>query len=545
MSPELRDYQAAALRIIGARLEAGTLRGYFTLPTGTGKTRILAELAALESGRVLVVAHRLELIAQLREAMVAAVGSGAVGVVGIGEHEPGRRVTVATVQALRGGRGLSDVLAVGPVALALVDECHHVTAGNTYGRLIGRLEAVCPGVVVLGCSATPWRADGERMQAVLPDCLFERTVRDMQAAGWLAPLRWDRCELEGLRLEGLKLSRLEGERDYEAGELAAEIDRPELTAEIARRTAPALQGERSAVFCASVAHAHHLAAAYRGEGLRAEPVWGDMPRADRADVLARWRAGAVDVVTNCALLTEGYDLPELARVVIARPTRSPGLYIQMLGRALRPLPGKPYALAVDVVGNPNSADLAQVTLPGLLGYEPDAARPAGPWGKGRSSAPRHLVILNPIAGSPYAWVLVPGGVFALSLGRGTIACLRSDPDGSGLWWPELVQPRIRQGMAGAPLPLREAAGAVAGLVGPAKARALAERGRAWREGRPSPKAAGWLASLDPDGAERAEREGWSAGEVSDGITAAQAARAYGLQGLQPSGAAVVAHAGGG
>ena len=95
MSPELRDYQAAALRIIGARLEAGTLRGYFTLPTGTGKTRILAELAALESGRVLVVAHRLELIAQLREAMVAAVGSGA------GRARPGMAGGSAVAQ---GGR---------------------------------------------------------------------------------------------------------------------------------------------------------------------------------------------------------------------------------------------------------------------------------------------------------------------------------------------------------------------------------------------------------------------------------------------------------
>lgn len=538
---ELRDYQAAAVRIIGGRLEAGCHRGYFAMPTGTGKSQILAELARREPGRVLVVAHRLELIAQLREAMAAAVGSGAVGVVGIGEHEPGRRVTVATIQALRGGRGLSRVLAAGPVALALIDECHHVTARNAYGRLVGRL-AAAGRVVVVGCTATPYRADGERMQAVLPECLFERTVRDMQSAGWLAPLRWERCELEGLRLGGLRLSRLEGERDYAPGDLAAEIDRPELTAEIARRTAPALAGQRSAVFAASVRHAHHLAAAYRAEGLRAEPVWGEMPGVARADALSRWRRGALDVVANVAVLTEGYDLPELARVVIARPTRSPGLYVQMLGRALRPLAGKPYALAVDVVGNPNSADLAQVTLPALLGYEPDGLRPARPWGRdGRSSAPRHVVILDPIAGSPYAWVESAGGMFALSLGQGTIACLRPDPNGSGLWWPEVVQARGRQIMARAPLPLREAVGAVTGIVGRAGAAALAERSRGWRDGPPSPKAAGLLRSVAPESGELAEREGWSAGEVSNGITAALAARAYGLQ---PSGPAVGAHAGG-
>jgi superfamily II DNA or RNA helicase len=538
-APELRDYQRDAVRVIAGRLAAGCRRGYFTLPTGTGKTRVLAELVAREPGRVLVIAHRLELVDQLRAAMTAAVGAAAVGVVGAGEDEPGRRVTVATVQALRGGRGLARALEGGPVALALIDECHHVTAGNSYGRLVERLAAAYPGVVVLGCTATPWRADADRMQAVLPTCLFARTVMDMQAAGWLAPLRWERCELEGLRLDGLRLSRIDGERDYAPAELAAEIDRPELTAEIAERTAALLAGERSVVFAASVAHAHHLAAAYRAAGLRALPVWGNMGLEDRADALARWRAGRLDVISNVAVLTEGYDLPELSRVVIARPTRSPGLYVQMLGRALRPMPGKPWALAVDVVGNPNAADVAQITLPALLGYEPIPGR--APWGlQGPGSAPRHLVILDPIGGSPHSWVEAAAGIFALSLGHGMTACLRPAPDGSGLYWPEVLQAGGRLGMCREPLPLREAVGAVAGLVGRAGAAALAERGRRWREGPPSAKALELLRRLDPPAFHSATGDSWSAGEVSEGITAAIVARQYGLQ---PSRAAEAAYSG--
>ena len=522
----LRDYQEAALRHLRRAVRAGPGPYYFTLPTGCGKTVILAALAAelTARGRVLVLAHRRELIGQLAAAMGAAVGEGAVGIVGLGREQADRPVVVATVQALgRPATVARCIAAGGPIVACLIDEAHHVTAANTYGRLVAALTSAFPGCVVVGCTATPYRADAASMQRVLPRCVFDRTVSDMQAGGWLTPLRWERCAIPGLELAAVASRARAGERDYAPDELAVILDHPDVTEAIAAATAPRLAGAPACVFAVSVAHAHHLAAAYRGHGIAAAVVWGAMPSADRAATLAAWRSGSIEVVVNVAVLTEGFDFPALGRLVIARPTRSPGLYVQMLGRALRPAPGKPSALVIDVVGNANAADPAQVTFGALVGREADdAPAAAGAGAPGAPTAPRRWWLLDPVGHSPHAWVETPGGLYALGLGNGWLACLRPDPEGSGLWRPELCRADQHRPLSSGWVPLGEAVGHAGYAIGRAGAPVLVARGRSWRTTPASIAQLDYLGVLDPEAAARARREGWDRGALAAAITAALA-----------------------
>jgi hypothetical protein len=471
------------------------------------------------------VAHRRELIQQLAATIKAVAGP--VGIAAVGHNQLDQRITVATIQALRLPNLRRFCDQPGALAGLLIDEAHHITARNSYGRLLERLRERWPKLAVVGCTATPYRADGEHMQDVLSRCAFTRSLDDMQSAGWLAPLQWRRVEVEGLRLGGLRSSSLSGERDYAPEELAAATDQESVTAAIVRETAPLLGAVPSLAFAVNVAHSQHLAAAYRGAGVRAAAAWGAMPDRERQDLIGQWRSGHLQLVVNAQLLAEGYDFPELARLVIARPTMSSGAYVQMLGRVTRTAPGKPFALVMDVAGNANVLDHRQVTLPQITGLA-DASDVEAPMAPGkRRRRPRRLQILDPVGASPFAWNETQDGIYCLSLGKPT-ACLVPDPEGSGLYWPQVwfadSGPWRRQVLSGEPVPLREAVRHVAYTVKRNSLDPLAGRYRGWRQRPASDAQLDYLQKLAPETGLQAQAEGWDKGSVSDAITVARVER---------------------
>ncbi len=541
MTPQvapLRDYQELAVALVGEAVRAGRRRLYVELPTGTGKSRVLAEVARAtlaDGGGVLVVAHRRELVRQLAATMGAVTGQAA-GIVMAGTHEPAARLVAGSVQTLR-GRRLDDVLRAEPVRLLILDEAHHVTARNAYGRLVRRVEQAHPAAVTLGATATPYRADSARMQDVLTDCVFTRSVPAMQDAGWLAPLDWRRVELSELDLTRVKTGRVGGDTDYSPSVLAALVNTSRSVAAVVAATVREVGSRRCVVFAVDVAHAQALAAAYRRAGLSAEAVWGQMPPVERTAALADWRAGRVQLVVNVAVLTEGYDLPELAAVVMARPTMSPGLYVQCIGRGLRPHPSKADCLVLDVAGNACRVATRQVTLPAILGELPGSGSIGGSdaatgTGVTRNSPPRGKasparLLLDPVGNARWSWACddEPGtdGVYATSLWDRSYAALVPDPAPSGLYWPLYVEHGRAEQWTDCPLPLRDAVGAVerAVLEGTGRLPRAASRTASWLAQPATGPALALLCKLDPAAADLAQRESWTRGDVSGRINVAK------------------------
>ena len=358
--PDLRPYQRAAVEAVRSRFRDATST-YIELPTGSGKTRVLAEVAAgfaQKGKRVLAVAHREVLVRQLMS------GIRADGLIMAADVMPGQ-ITAASVQTLaswgRMGR-LADFLARERFEVLLIDEAHHVAPGNGYAALIEDLRTAVPGLFVLGVTATPFRADGEEIDDVLGRPCFVRSILDLQHEGVLAPLRWRMAELAELPLRKIPLRG----GDYAAEELSEAMI--EATAELGAWLAPHLATRRTiAAFAVSIEHAHTLALEMSRRGIPSAYVHGSMGRLEREAIIDRWRRGELRLVANVGILTEGFDLPQIDAVVIGRPTHSQGLYLQMVGRGTRLAPGKADCLVVDSGGSGELADPAQVILPEVSG----------------------------------------------------------------------------------------------------------------------------------------------------------------------------------
>ena len=365
MPQELRDYQTECLEALLARYRAGVRRTLVCLPTGTGKTLIFAAFPGFfrMRKRMLVVAHREELLDQAREKIVRANPELTVEI-----EQAGRRasstsdVVVASVPTL-GRKGSKRLVALDPEEfyLIVVDEAHHSTAA-TYRRVLDHFGVFDEGTrkFLVGFTATPKRGDGEGLDQVFEEIAFSRTLPEMILSGYLAPVAGWRVETE------VDLSRVRTRMgDFVQGQLSEAVNvkaRNELVVKVFRER---LEGRRTLVFCVDVAHANSLAKAFRKAGLAAASVTGETPTDKRRKTLGDFGAGRTQVLTNCMVLTEGYDEPSVAGIILARPTKSSLLYTQMIGRGTRLHPGKENVTIIDIVDV--TRDHSLVGLPTLFG----------------------------------------------------------------------------------------------------------------------------------------------------------------------------------
>ena len=365
----LRDYQVEALQAFWTCPDQRQLQ---SLPTGTGKTVIFARLARdwcershpADRRRVLIIAHTEELVAQAAVKVTADHGRRP-GVVKAETNEVDRDVLVASIQTIVHPGRLAQIRDVG---LVVVDEAHHAPAAS-YRAVLETLGCFDPtsGVRALGMTATASRGDGVSLGQVWESISYERSLLWMIRRGYLADVEGRALAVPDLELAGIRRSG----GDYVASNLAdrlVEAAAPDVVAKAYRAEA----GDRKGIlFAPTVATAALFAEALCAAGTAAEVVHGDLPVDERAAVLRRLRTGQTQVVTNCAVLTEGYDDPSIEVCVVGRPTTSAGLYQQMVGRVLRPWPGKPKALVLDVVGASGRHSLnAYATLAGSLAREP-------------------------------------------------------------------------------------------------------------------------------------------------------------------------------
>jgi len=326
---QLRDYQDRAVETVIAKLDR---RPILVSPTGSGKTTMATEIVERLGRRTLWLAHRKELIDQAAERL-AAHGLHA-GIVMAGYHsDPDAQVQVASVQTLvRRNRP--------PAGLVVVDECHHAAA-ETYQKILsGYTDAA-----LVGLTATPFRLDGRGLGDLFGELVVAAWPDELCTAGVLhKPRVWasKAPDLRGVRVVA---------GDYNLGALAERTNTAELNADIVETWQKRAAGRRTAAFAVDIAHSEAITEAFRQAGVPAEHLDGATPRAERDAILARLATGETLVVSNCMVLTEGWDLPALECAIIARPTASLNLHLQMIGRVMRACHGKGGAIVLDHAGN--------------------------------------------------------------------------------------------------------------------------------------------------------------------------------------------------
>lgn len=340
----LRPYQQQAVDGIRASLRNGKKAPLLVLPTGGGKTIVFSYIAANASARVkrvLVLVHRIELMRQTSEKLhTFGVDHGLINPLFTPTYW--KPVQVASVQTLV--RRLNK-LAASPPDLIIVDEAHHATAG-TWRTIINAY----PNALVLGVTATPCRGDGTGLGAdaggMFDDLIVGPQVSDLIAGGFLvAPKVY--APLERLDLSGLR-TRM---GDYEKAELEQVVDKPKITGHAVEHYAKLCPGAPAVAFCVSIKHAEHVAEQFKAAGFRAVALDGSHDDDYRKRILKGLATGDVQVVTSCDLISEGTDIPAIGAAILLRPTQSLGLYLQQVGRALRPCEGKDHAVILDHVGN--------------------------------------------------------------------------------------------------------------------------------------------------------------------------------------------------
>jgi superfamily II DNA or RNA helicase len=358
--------RAWQLRALDALRDAGwgpepLRRVVITAATGTGKGTLLAGLAALVAARgwrVLALVHRDELIRDLAGRM-SLVGLK-VGIVKGPENGMLAPVVVASVQTLGRPRRLAQL---GLFDLVITDECHHALA-PTYRGVYGAVNAIRAKAgkgeaLHVGFTATPFRSGPNGtvtgLSEVYQATIFEHGIVQAIDQGDLVPpvgVRIDtHVELSGLAVRG---------GDFAEEDLAKLIDHDERNAVVAKWYAENGGGRPFLAFGVSVAHAERLAEALRGERVAVEAVYGDLAKDERAARLARFRSGELLGLVSRDLLFEGFDAPKVSMLLCCRPTKSPIIAWQLVGRGLRLAPGKSDCLIVDFVRFLDSVDLSAV-----------------------------------------------------------------------------------------------------------------------------------------------------------------------------------------
>lgn len=347
MTPTLRPYQVQLLDDIRASMRRGNRRILAVMPTGAGKGTTIAEMvrsAAAKGHRVLILAHRAELIADLSHRIHSLAVNH--GVIAAGYREDLRLpVQVGSVQTV-----VRRLDRIPPPSMVIQDEAHHLVAGNMWGRIID----AWPDAFLIGKTATPERLSGEGLGighgGYFQELIQGPTAAWLTAEGFLAPARV--FAPPGIDLSSIRRGALDTRAGQQtaAGILQAGQAMGDAVSHYRRTIQPEHNGTAIA-FCCSVAHADAVAEAFRAQGIAAARLDGTMDRLARRRLIADLGAGVLKVLTSCDIVSEGTDIPSVTGAILLRPTDSLGLYLQQVGRVLRPAPGKRVAVVNDHVGN--------------------------------------------------------------------------------------------------------------------------------------------------------------------------------------------------
>ena len=356
---QLYDFQADLERRTYAAWLAGARNVAAVLPTGGGKTVLFSKIMADHACPSIAIAHRQELVGQISLALARngvrhrIIGPRSVARACSNLHLAETRRNYIDPTSARAVAGV-DTLVRMPhdawmdrIGLWVTDETHHMLADNKWGTAA----SMFPNARGLGVTATPCRADGRGLgrhaDGLIDTMVVGPPMRELIDAGWLSDYRVF-VPPSDLDLSAVAIS---AGGDFSPEPLRAAVHKSHILGDVVahyRRIAP---GKLGVTFAVDVESATDIAAAFRAAGVSAEVVSAKTPDVLRAQILRRFRAREVLQLVNVDLFGEGFDLPALEVVSMARPTQSYALYAQQFGRALRTLEGKDRAIIIDHVGN--------------------------------------------------------------------------------------------------------------------------------------------------------------------------------------------------
>jgi len=370
MSFTLRPYQQEAVDATLRYFRRSSQPAVIVLPTGAGKSLVIAELARLARGRVLVLAHVKELVAQ-NHAKYQAYGLQAdIFAAGLQRKESQAKVVFGSVQSVARNLAQFD----DAFSLLIVDECHRIsdTDDSQYQQIIGQLRQRNPQLRLLGLTATPYRLGKGWIyqfhyhgmvrgteQALFRDCIYELPLRYMIKHGFLVPP--ERLDMPVVQYD---FSRLQAQENglFSEADLNRELKQQQrITPHIVQQIVEFSQERQGVmIFAATVEHAREIL------GLLPESkalISAGTPAAERDALITAYKARELHFMVNVAVLTTGFDAPHVDLIAILRPTESVSLYQQIVGRGLRLSPGKSDCLILDYAGNPHDLYTPEVGTP--------------------------------------------------------------------------------------------------------------------------------------------------------------------------------------
>lgn len=335
---ELRDYQIKAVSdLCDAYLD--NCNAVVQLPTGTGKTTVICEFIRQwrnrldPNKRVLVIAHRIELIDQIRDRLLSfGIKSGKI--------KSGERVSeefqvqVGLIQSLR-----SDNKKPKTLGLIIVDEAHHITA-QSYKNLIDYYQIYQPKV--FGFTATPSRLDGSALGDIFSHLFEYGQVQEFIDKKYLSPVK--HYATSNPNLDEIKIK---ATGDYSESELLEKMSESKIMADLLKGYQDNAKGKKAIVFCVNSEHARIVAERYNKYGYKAVAMDYTTPAELRKENLLKFKNNELLILCNVNLFTEGFDCPDVEVVQLARPTKSLNLYLQMVGRAMRTAPNKTHGIILD------------------------------------------------------------------------------------------------------------------------------------------------------------------------------------------------------
>ncbi|OTA63815.1 P-loop containing nucleoside triphosphate hydrolase protein [Hypoxylon sp. EC38] len=368
----LRDYQEECIQSVLSSLKYGHKRLGISLATGAGKTVIFTQLidrvasSSDEARQTLILAHRRELVEQAARHCTAAYPNKKTEIEMGNMHASGTAdITIASIQSINSGDRISK-FDPSRFKLVLVDEAHHIVAPG-YLRILehfGLDDKNDDSPALVGVSATFSRTDGLRLGAAIDQIVYHKDYVDMIGDKWLSDVVFTTVESTADISEVGSGSN----GDFQTRELSRAVNTEQVNEITVRSWLAKASGRKSTlVFCVDLAHVAGLTETFRKHGIDARFVTGDTPNIERSELLSAFKRQEFPVLVNCGVFTEGTDIPNIDCIVLARPTRSRNLLIQMIGRGMRLHPGKTDCHIIDMV---SSLAIGIVTTPTLFGLDP-------------------------------------------------------------------------------------------------------------------------------------------------------------------------------
>ncbi|PKF79558.1 ATP-dependent helicase [Vibrio sp. vnigr-6D03] len=361
----LRPYQADSVKAVVHYFRKNNSPAVIVLPTGAGKSLVIAELARLAKGRVLVLAHVKELVEQNHAKYEGYDLQGSIYSAGLGRKETDQQVVFASVQSVV--RNL-DAFA-NQFSLLVIDECHRVpdNTSSSYRKVISHVQSINPGIKVLGLTATPYRLGmgwiyqyhtrglvRSEEPRFFRDCIFELPIRYLLDEGFLTPAKLIDAPVLSYDFSQLKPASTGRYKESEMDMVIEQSKRatPQIVQQI---IAQALNRHGVMIFAATVRHAQEILSLLPEN--ECSLVIGDTETKERDRIIQSFKNRDIKFLVNVSVLTTGFDAPHVDLIAILRPTESVSLYQQIVGRGLRLSDGKTECLVLDYAGN--SYDLYQ------------------------------------------------------------------------------------------------------------------------------------------------------------------------------------------